>query len=36
LFGGGAAQGSLFGEREDRLRAPRQSYLPDPEKVRHK
>ncbi len=36
LFGNGAAQGSLFGEGDDRLQAPRQRYLPDPEKIRRR
>lgn len=36
LFGGGPAQGSLFGEGENRLQPPAQSYLPDPEKVRRR
>ena len=36
LFGNGPAQGSLFGEGEDRLQAPRHNYLPDPEKVRRR
>ena len=35
-FGRGPAQGSLFGEGEGRLQAPRPSYLPDPAKVRRK
>ena len=30
------AQGSLFGEGENRLQAPVRSYLPDPEKVRQR
>jgi hypothetical protein len=34
LFGQGPAQGSLFGRGEDRLQAPRQHLLPDPETVR--
>jgi hypothetical protein len=36
LFGNRAAQGSLFGDGDDRLQAPRQSYLPDPEKIRRR
>src|SRR5262245_23048183 len=34
LFGRGAAKGSLFGPEEDRMQAPRQRSLPDPETVR--
>lgn len=34
LFGKSPAQGSLFGPGEDRLKAPRQSSVPDPETVR--
>jgi hypothetical protein len=34
LFGHGPAQGSLFGDGDDRLQAPVRRYLPDPEKVR--
>ena len=34
LFGKSPTQGSLFGAGEDRLKAPRQSSLPDPETVR--
>ncbi len=34
LFGRGPAQRSLFGAGEDRLQAPRQHSLPDPETVR--
>lgn len=34
LFGHGTAQASLFGSSEDRLQAPRQRSLPDPETVR--
>ena len=34
LFGQVPAQGSLFGAGEDRLQAPRQSSMPDPETVR--
>jgi len=34
LFGEGPVQGSLFGPGEDRLQAPRQRSLPDPETVR--
>jgi hypothetical protein len=36
LLGRAPAQGSLFGVGEDRLKAPVQSYLPDPEKVRQR
>lgn len=38
LFGAptGAAQGSLFGEGEDRMQAPVQSYLPDPDEIRRR
>ena len=36
LFGHRPAQGSLFGAGEDRLQAPVQRYLPDPEKVRQR
>jgi hypothetical protein len=36
LFGHGPAQGNLFGAGEDRLQAPVQRYLPDPEKVRRR
>ena len=36
LFGQGPAQGSLFGDGDDRLQPPAQSYLPDPEKVRRR
>jgi hypothetical protein len=34
LFGLDPTQGSLFGPGEDRLQAPRQRYVPDPEAVR--
>jgi hypothetical protein len=34
LFGHFLAQGSLFGIGDDRLQAPQQRLLPDPEKVR--
>ncbi|HZT86860.1 MAG TPA: hypothetical protein VFA12_02755 [Stellaceae bacterium] len=34
LFGHGPAQGSLFGEGENRLQPPVRSHLPDPAKVR--
>ena len=34
LFGQNPAQGSLFGPGEDRLQAPRQRSMPDPETVR--
>ncbi|MGH7114022.1 MAG: hypothetical protein ACREE9_05960 [Stellaceae bacterium] len=36
LFGHGPAQGSLFGEGENRLQAPARTYLPDPAKVRQR
>jgi hypothetical protein len=36
LFGYSPAQGSLFGEGEDRLQPPRQNTLPAPEKVRRR
>ncbi len=36
LFGHGPAQGSLFGDGDDRLQAPVRRYLPDPEKVRQR
>jgi hypothetical protein len=36
LFGHRLAQGSLFGEGDDRLQAPAQRILPDPEKVRRR
>lgn len=36
LFGHAPAQGSLFGSGDDRLQAPVQRYLPDPEKVRQR
>jgi hypothetical protein len=36
FFGRAPAQGSLFGPGEDRLQAPVQRYLPDPEKVRQR
>src|SRR5438132_11958468 len=38
LFGQptGPAQGSLFGEGEDRLRAPAQTFVPDPETIRRR
>jgi hypothetical protein len=36
LFGQRPAQGSLFGEGDDRLEAPAQQTLPDPEKVRRR
>lgn len=38
LFGHptGPAQGSLFGDGPDRLQAPAQSFLPDPERVRRR
>ncbi len=34
LFGRSPAQGSLFGPGEDRLQAPPQSSVPDPEMIR--
>jgi len=34
LFGQGPAQGNLFGPEEDRLQAPHQRSVPDPETVR--
>lgn len=34
LFGKSPAQASLFGPGEDRLQAPRQNSIPDPETVR--
>jgi len=34
LFGHSPAQSSLFGSGEDRLQAPRQRSVPDPETVR--
>jgi hypothetical protein len=36
LFGHAPAQGSLFGTGEDRLQAPVQRYMPDPDKVRRR
>src|ERR1051326_7001166 len=36
LLGHVPAQGSLFGAGDDRLQAPAQRYLPDPEKVRQR
>ena len=36
LFGHGPAQGSLFGDGDNRLQAPVRRYLPDPEKVRQR
>ena len=36
LFADGPAQASLFGAGDDRLQAPVQRYLPDPEKVRRR
>jgi hypothetical protein len=36
LFGHGPAQGSLFGDGNDRLQAPIRRYVPDPEKVRQR
>jgi hypothetical protein len=34
LFGNGSKQGSLFGPGEDRMQAPRQPTVPDPDTVR--
>lgn len=36
LFGHGPAQSSLFGDGDNRLQAPRQRFLPDPENVRRR
>jgi hypothetical protein len=36
LFGHSPAQGSLFGEGEDRMQPPPQSFLPDPETIRQR
>jgi hypothetical protein len=36
LFGHGPAQGSLFGDGDDRLQVPARCYAPDPEKVRQR
>jgi hypothetical protein len=36
LFGHGPAQGSLFGDGDNRLQAPVRRYMPDPEKVRQR
>ncbi|MGA8550770.1 MAG: hypothetical protein WB678_11080 [Stellaceae bacterium] len=36
LFGHGPAQGSLFGDGNDRLQVPVRRYVPDPEKVRQR
>lgn len=36
LFGHGPAQGSLFGDGEDRLKTPRQRTTPDPEDIRRR
>jgi len=36
LFGQRPAQGNLFGIGDDRLQAPAQRVLPDPEKVRRR
>ena len=36
LFGHRPAQGSLFGQGEDRMQPPVQRFLPDPEKVRQR
>jgi hypothetical protein len=36
LFGHGPAQGSLFGNGDNRLQAPVQRYVTDPEKVRQR
>jgi hypothetical protein len=35
-FGYSPAQGSLFGDGEDRLQAPRQRTTPDPEDIRRR
>jgi hypothetical protein len=36
LFGHGPAQASLFGIGDDRMQAPQQRFLPDPENVRRR
>ena len=36
LFGHSPAQGSLFGAGDDRLQAPRQRSLPDPNEIRRR
>jgi hypothetical protein len=36
LFGRSPAQGSLFGSGQDRLQAPSQQTMPDPEDVRRR
>jgi hypothetical protein len=36
LFGHGPAQASLSGIGDDRMQAPQQRFLPDPEKVRRR
>lgn len=36
LFGNGPAQASLFGDSDDRIPLPQQSFLPDPEDVRRR
>ncbi len=36
LFGQAPAQGSLFGAGDDRLQAPLQNTLPDPDVIRHR
>ena len=36
LFGHAPAQGSLFGSGQDRMQAPRQRTLPDPEDIRRR
>lgn len=36
LFGYGPKQGSLFGDGENRLQAPRQRTTPDPEEIRRR
>jgi len=36
LFGKSPPQGSLFGSGEDRMQAPRQQTMPDPEDVRRR
>jgi hypothetical protein len=36
LFGHRPSQGSLFGSGDDRMQAPVQSFVPDPENVRRR
>ncbi len=36
VLGHGPAQGSLFGDGNDRLQVPVRRYVPDPEKVRQR